>query len=66
MKNANQIFEAIKLNDELFTKITNRCKISAMILIIDFIIDFDEYYINQDKEISDYLVDDILDLLGVN
>jgi hypothetical protein len=35
--------------------------ISIMILILDFVIDFDEYYINKDTEPNEYLWQDVFE-----
>lgn len=61
-KSYKEIANAIFKNEALKNKILKSdSNISKMILILDFIIDFDEYYINKDTEPNEYLWEDVFD-----
>jgi hypothetical protein len=61
-KSYKEIASAIFKNEVLKNKILKSDNnISKMILILDFIIDFDEYYINKDTEPNEYLWEDVFD-----
>jgi hypothetical protein len=61
-KSYKEIAIAICKNEPLKNKILKSGNnTSKMILILDFIIDFDEYYINKDTEPNEYLWEDVFD-----
>ncbi len=63
-KSCQEIVKEIKSKPLLFDKIIKTDNdISAMIIITDFIVDFDSYYIDYDTELDEYLWEDVYELL---